>query len=215
MNRTRMWYLLAGVSGVVVLALGWFLLVSPARDEASVLREDTIVADTNNSALEAQNAKLRKEFEKLPELKAKLAAIRTAIPDDPELPDLVRAITAVASAAGVSLRSVNPTTPQAAADGSVQTLPLQIDAIGQYANLTLFTQGLETMPRALLLTQVNVSRKQAGNTPGGCGRPGDDDHRQRLRGRCPGRPGPDGIGWSEPGTHRGRAVRSGADAGTP
>lgn len=165
MNRTRLWYLLAAVAAVVVLAASWFLLVAPARDEAATLRSDTEASDAENAAQQAQNVRLKAQFEKLPELKTQLAAMKIAMPDSPRLPDLVRAITSVANASGVKLVAVNPSTPTPGA--TMTTIPVQIDAQGAYANLSLFVRGLETLPRSLLLQEVSISRDQGQNSSAG------------------------------------------------
>lgn len=176
MNRAKMWYALAGLLAFVVVAVGWFALVSPQRDSAANLREQLVDQEARNAQTTAQVASLRKQAEGLPELKAKLAALNARVPTADEVPDLLRTITAQATDAGTSLESVSPgaLVPPggAAAAGTttttagLATLPVQIIVSGDYGSLTAFVKRLESLPRVLLLDSVQIAEATAGASGG-------------------------------------------------
>lgn len=176
MNRAKMWYALAGLLAFVVVAVGWFALVSPQRDSAATLREQLVDQEARNAQTTAQVASLRKQAEGLPELKAKLAALNARVPTADEVPDLLRAITAQAADAGTSLQSVSPGTlvppggASAAGTGittaGLATLPVQIIVTGDYGDLTAFVKRLESLPRVLLLNSVQIAEATTGASGG-------------------------------------------------
>lgn len=111
LSRTNVW--IAGTVAVCLLlsAAAWFLLISPTRADAAQLREDTAATTANNQQLEQQIAVLKAQFATIDQKKAELAAIRVAMPADPELADLNRKLEAEAAAAGVVLMRVTPGAP--------------------------------------------------------------------------------------------------------
>src|SRR5205823_3134712 len=66
--------------------------------------------------------------------------------------------------AGVDFISIAPQQPVAAPDGSVSTVATQITIDGGFFSLDRFLSLLETLPRAVKVTQIQVGR---GATAGG------------------------------------------------
>src|SRR5512133_661484 len=96
MTVMRKWSLLTAVRVLAVLAAGWFLLVSPRRGDAAALRAQTVSKQKQNAGLQSQIAALKEQAKDLPKLQAQLAVIRTQLPADPQLPKLVRDLSALA-----------------------------------------------------------------------------------------------------------------------
>lgn len=169
------WYLGAGLAAVLVLVAGWFLLVSPQMSNASDIAAQAQQQDDSNARQEAQIAQLQAQYKTLPDLQAKLALIQTHLPDTPQIPGLLRNLSAAAATTGVSLQSVSPGSP--APVGATSTakntkitglaeVPLSMTIQGQFANVKAFLAALETMPRSVLVTGVNISRGTGGTNTG-------------------------------------------------
>lgn len=195
MTRARQWSVLTAVACLAVLAAGWFVVVKPQRAHASSLRNQASQVDQSNQALEAQIAHLRAQAEGLPAQQRALAKIATQVPDSPALPTLIRQLSAAADSAKVNLVSLSPgqpalvaapvkpgatttsgtspavttgTTPTPGGAASLlATIPLQIQVQGGYFNLEEFFQAIETLPRAMLVTQFTAAPLAPGSAPGG------------------------------------------------
>jgi hypothetical protein len=110
-DKTKQWVALAVLAALVVLSGGWFLVVAPTRGEAAELQAQAELQESTNAQLATALDVLRDKAEALPEKRAELAEAAGRIPDGPALPDLLRALAAAASSAGVELTSVTPTAP--------------------------------------------------------------------------------------------------------
>ena len=115
MDKLKQWVALTVVGVLAVGAAGWFLLISPKRSDAASIRTEAAQQVSANSALQTQIATLKAQAKQLPQQQAKLAAVAAKIPDNPALPTLIRALTDVASKAGVELISLAPGQPVAVA----------------------------------------------------------------------------------------------------
>lgn len=107
-SSPRTWIAGTVVLSLVLVAAGWFLLIAPKRAEAADLREETVAAQGRNAQLEVRIAELKEQFAQLPQRKAELAAIRTAMPQDAELATLTRDLQRLAGDAGVTLMTITP-----------------------------------------------------------------------------------------------------------
>lgn len=108
MDKVRQWVVFAVLGALALLAAGWVLLVSPTRAEAEALREQAASQEVNNVQLQTQLEVLRVKAAELPRRKDEIAEVAEKIPSDPDLPDLLRALTAAARSSGVDLVSVVP-----------------------------------------------------------------------------------------------------------
>jgi len=195
MTRARQWSVLTAVACLAVMAAGWFILVKPQRTHASSLRDQASQVDQSNQALQAQIAHLRAQAKDLPAQQRTLAKIATQVPDSPALPTLIRQLSAAADSAGVNLVSLSPgqpalvaspvaaaattgtspaapaattaTSPAAAPGAMLASIPLQVQIQGSYFNLESFFQAIETLPRAMQVTQFSAAPVQAGASPTG------------------------------------------------
>jgi Tfp pilus assembly protein PilO len=166
------WYAGAAVASIGVLAGGYFLLVSPQQSNASDIATQTQVVASSNVATEAQIATLKAQYADLPSLQSQVAVIRNRLPQTPNEPTLLRSLSALATSSGVVLTTVQAQTPTPmvagvtsgtatsalGAPGQVSQLPLSITVTGTFTNTRLFLNGLESMPRAMLVTGLDISR---------------------------------------------------------
>ncbi|MGD9955034.1 MAG: type 4a pilus biogenesis protein PilO [Candidatus Nanopelagicales bacterium] len=170
------WYIAAGVSAVLVLVAGWFLLVSPQRATAEEIRLSVDAQEQANRATEAQIATLKAQFKDLPELQKQTAAIRSKMPTTPGMASLLRQLSTLAKTSGVKLVAVTPSQPtplvvgaagsSAAlnAPGQVNQIPVAVAVTGRFANVRLFLSGVEKMQRAMLVTGLTIARDEAADS---------------------------------------------------
>lgn len=187
MNKVRQWSTFTAVGVLAVLALGWFMLVSPQRSHAADLRTQAASQQQSNDMLRSQVAALRAQQKDLPKEQARLAQIAIKIPDNPALPSLIRSLSDAADGAGVDLGSLSPAQPTmvtvtAAAQtlaGSAATaakpgvtasgttaaapptplaqIPVTLTVSGSFFNIEQFIASLETLKRAMKVTGFSVN----------------------------------------------------------
>lgn len=165
MSRTRTWS--AATAGICVLLIvaAWFLLISPKRAEAADLRDQTVAQDAANQQTQLKTQQLKAQYAQLPAKQAELAVIKQQMPDNPALPSLIRTLSAMAEASGVTLVSLAPAPPApfagaaapstavvaptagapAASSAATQLLGIATNLVitGDYAGSTLFVQKLQ------------------------------------------------------------------------
>ena len=176
MEKMRQWTILAGLGVVGVLAAGWFLLVSPQRSHASELRTQAATEQQSTDGLRAQVAQLKQQQKGEPAQQKRLMQIAGQIPDNPQLPVLIRELSAAAHDAGVSLMSLSPSQPSlvtgttaagapaapatstgAAAAAPLAQIPVGITVTGSYFNIESFFRSLEHLDRALMVTGFTLT----------------------------------------------------------
>jgi Tfp pilus assembly protein PilO len=174
-GATTKWYAGAAAASVAVLGAGWFLLVSPQQTTAADIAAQTQSVVQKNVAAEQQIAALKAEFKDLPQLQSQVAAIRTKIPQTPNEPALIRALSTAASKAGLTLESMQFQVPQAivgggaaaptgggvnafSTPGQVSQVGVTMQVNGSFADTRLFLNSLESMQRAMLITGVDITR---------------------------------------------------------
>jgi Tfp pilus assembly protein PilO len=176
MGTSQKWYLGAGVLAVLILAAGWFLMVSPQNATAEEITLSAESQQAANRITEQEIATLKAEFKDLPVLQKEAAEIRSRMPQTPELPALLRTISANAKSAGVTLVSVSPQTPTAlsgsgqagsaalATPGQVNQIPIVVEVTGPFANMRLFLNSMEQMKRSVLVTSLDLKRAETEST---------------------------------------------------
>ena len=113
MDKLKQYVTLTVLGALVILAAGWFLLISPKKGEATDLQAQVATQVSANAVLETQLQVLRAQAKELPKKQAELARVAAKVPDNPSLPALMRAITAASTSAGVEFVSVTPGPPAA------------------------------------------------------------------------------------------------------
>lgn len=182
MDKLKQYLVFTMLGCLLVLAAGWFVLVSPKRGEAAELRTQAETQVAANAALETKLAVLKAQAKDLPKQQAKLAAVSAKIPDNPALPALIRALTAAATSAGVELVTVSPgpvglvgAAPAAAAApvapgartataatggaaaGTLAQIPLTLTVAGGYFQVEKFVANLENLPRSMRITALALT----------------------------------------------------------
>jgi type IV pilus assembly protein PilO len=181
MDKLKQYVVFTVLGCLVVLAAGWFLLVSPKRSDAAALRTQSASQVSSNAQLENQLQVLKAQAKDLPKQQAKLAAVAAKIPDNPALPAMIRALTGASTAAGVELVSVTPSTPVAVAAaaptatvqaggtksagatavapnaaGVLTSIPVALNVVGGYFQVEQFVASLENLPRSMRVSNINM-----------------------------------------------------------
>ena len=181
LDSTMKWYGGAALAAVLVLLAGYFLLVSPTRSNADEITASAAAQNDANGVTQQRIDALKAQYKNLPDLQKDLAALQTHLPTTPQMPALLRSLSAAAAKSGVTLVSVTPSNPavlqsgsttagpitaaSASAPGQVADYPLAISVQGNFANIKLFMASLEALPRSVLVTGLNIQR--AGEAQGG------------------------------------------------
>ena len=111
MSKTQQWVIGAALAIILVIAAGWFLLVSPQRAKAAELRTQVATEQAASASLRTELAQLTAQAKQLPAKQAELKKFSQKIPAVTALPATIRALHQAATKAGVSLVSIAPTTP--------------------------------------------------------------------------------------------------------
>ena len=127
MDKLKQWVTLTVLASIMILAAGWFLLVSPKKGEATELNTQAASQVSANAVLTTQLQVLQAQAKELPEKQADLARVAAKIPENPSLPTLIRALTAASTTAGVELVSVTPGPPAVVA-AAVVAAPVVAEA---------------------------------------------------------------------------------------
>src|SRR3982751_17471 len=93
MQKMQQWTMLTALG---VLVAGWFLLVSPQRSHAASLRAQAVSQESANASLQSQVNQLEQQKKGLPAQQRQLNKIAARVPDNPELPALIRQLSTAA-----------------------------------------------------------------------------------------------------------------------
>lgn len=139
---------------VVILALGWFLLISPMqmeRDAKAARLQDLQAQVTKAQADEANFRQIRIQAEALAK---RLEAAKERLPTERELPGLYRRITDLAAQSEVQVALFQVKKPE---ERSVyQEIPITFNAEAAYHKVGVFFERLGRMPRVVTLEDFRL-----------------------------------------------------------
>ena len=145
MNR-RLRLVLVAILLVVVVALAWFLLLAPVRDD--IAATDTSINDerTKLSAAQARLAQAEITRQEGRMNQGRLLELAKLVPDSHQIPSLLLEIQDLAEQSGVDLISITPGDPVEGA--GYQILPLELQFTGTFFDLSDFVYRAEQMAAA-------------------------------------------------------------------
>jgi Tfp pilus assembly protein PilO len=136
--------IVVAVSGVLVLALGWLVLLGPKQKQVGDLKQQTAavrqqIADDLSRAATARSAT------GAPTIKtADIYKLETAMPSITDMPDLLLELDQTAQASGVKLQSIQPSAPAVGVNG-YSTVHITLSADGNFYTLTDLLYRLRTL----------------------------------------------------------------------
>jgi Tfp pilus assembly protein PilO len=133
--------ILSALAVVVVAAVGWFMLISPQRTKADQL-------DTQRAAVDAELTVDRQLVSKPSQAKTKstLAAAKRALPDDPQVSEVLRQLAGFAAKSRTELDSITPAAAVPAA--GAEAIPISLQFRGRYFGLQQLLRLLRTSASA-------------------------------------------------------------------
>jgi Tfp pilus assembly protein PilO len=174
MTKSRQWVALGAVGCLALLAVGWFLLVSPQRSKIHQLHQDNASQQQRNAALLLELQTKEGEARGVTQKEIQLAALQAQIPGSPALPGLIRELVTSSSTAGVDLSSIQPglptaltalgDTPVSAPANGVLQIPLTLQVTGTYYNVEEFLTNLQAVDRALLVSGFSLAPGKSSGT---------------------------------------------------
>ena len=156
--------IVAGAAVAVLALLAVLLLLLPKMREVGEAREQLAAAQDQEQSLQNQLRALQEAREEAPRVRDAIRRLDTQVPPTADLPGMIRLLAGAADRAAVDFFSVAPGTPTAAEAG-FSVVPAQIQVTGGYFSLDEFLYRLETLPRAVKVTSLQIS-------PGGGGEEG-------------------------------------------
>lgn len=160
----RIWISAGAAVIVVLVAVGWFLLISPKYTEAADIRAQADTTRTQQLTLKRKLTELQKQSTQLAEFQAVLTKNEKALPSGSGVPDFLRQLQSSGDLAGVVVSNVTVAPPTLVANSStVYEVAMTMNADGTSDQLGAFLVRLQNVqPRAVLIGSANLVTQDAG-----------------------------------------------------
>jgi hypothetical protein len=177
---TRIWTFATVIMIVIVLALGWFLGISPKLADAARFDAERSSVQAQNDLARVTLAQLQADFERLDELLLELESLRAEFPTDAAYDDAVQELLTELLSADLTLQNVAinepaPTTadvledgaapPPSEADGegvlptgSLLRVSVSVTVIGPLSAILSYIETLQESPRFAIVSTGDFSR---------------------------------------------------------
>ena len=143
------------VAGLAVIVL--VALVLPKRSEVHAHAQKLVTAQQQGQALQAQIDALKQAKLDAPKTRRSLAGVEQQLPSTASLPSLLRLIRRAADTAAVDFVQISPGAPATGTTtGAYSTIPTQITTAGSYFSVEEFLYRLETLRRAVKVTNLTL-----------------------------------------------------------
>jgi len=167
----RIRFVLVALALVVIVALCWFMLLSPIRGDIAATNASIEGERTKLAAAQAKLAQAETTRQEGNKNQARLLELAKMVPDSEEIPSLLLQIQDLADQSGIEFISITPGDPVQA--GAFQILPLQLEFSGTYFDLSDFIYRAEQMAagpgRLLAIKTLALSLDTAATTGSGAG----------------------------------------------
>ncbi|MEX2323207.1 MAG: type 4a pilus biogenesis protein PilO [Acidimicrobiia bacterium] len=149
---------LVGLLLVLLGAVWWFFLFSPKAARVDELRADLQVAQDEELRLREQVADLRSVAELESEYRSALDSLSVAIPDDPELDEIIDSLYDLALRSRVELLSLVPGLPAEPSDGrGMRSIVVTTRFTGGYFEVVNFLIAVNDLPRLARVDAIAMS----------------------------------------------------------
>jgi Tfp pilus assembly protein PilO len=155
--RGRRAVIVAGAGAAILGLLLVFFLVLPKMNEVTQAREELEDARAQQDTLSAQLNALRQARDEAPENEAAIREVEGKIPPTADLPGAILFLRNAAAVSGVTVLSLTPATPVAAAAGSFSSISVSASGQGSYFALVKYLHEIETLPRAATVQSIDLT----------------------------------------------------------
>jgi type IV pilus assembly protein PilO len=164
MRRPAVALLIGLLAAIIVGALGYFLLVGPKK--AAVDKTQKEIESVENQITEQKNTfkQLSDIKNRSAEFEAKLASLQAKIPQQPELPSLIRNLQAAAdpvTGAGLPWLSFTPAEITAGTGSGFSSYDFSMKVAGFYSEVVDLIYRMERMERAIVVKTVTMAPTQS------------------------------------------------------
>jgi len=177
-TNNRLWIIGSMALVLAIIAMGWFLGVSPKLSEAASASDQRTAAEAQNLTQEREVAKIKKQYERLPELQAELATVRAAVPSGGAMSALLDELHSLEQQNNVTLTDftagdaqpytpVESTSPRLVTTNSLVTaenfvaIDVSVSVTGDESRVMNFINGLQTGSRLFLVTDLALTQTLA------------------------------------------------------
>ena len=155
------------LAAVMVLLLVWYVaLYRPYSAKLSAAHRAKAAAEAQISQLGSKVAQLKALERQVSQDQSRLLVLSAAVPDLPDLSDVLGQLHNAATTSGVQLTTVGPAQPGTSTSASSGSGPgsisLSMGASGTYGQLVQFFNQLASMPRTVVLDSVNINSGGSG-----------------------------------------------------
>lgn len=176
---SRIWTLATVLVMILVVALGWFLGISPKLADAARFDTERRSVEAQNDVARATIAQLEADFENIDELREQIEQLRTEFPTDAAYDTAVEELLTTLLSAGLTLQNVAinepaPTTAATLAEGetppepeidgdgvlpsgSLLRISVSVTVNGPFASALAFIEALQTSPRFSIVARGDFS----------------------------------------------------------
>ncbi|MBX3091867.1 MAG: type 4a pilus biogenesis protein PilO [Cryobacterium sp.] len=177
--NSKFWLLIAAVVGVAIIAMGWFLGVSPKIDEMNAANDQRASVEQQNRLHEAKLKQLEAQFAQLDDLKAQLAEAQLGLPPGDELSTFLGQLHQLEKSSGVTLTKFTASdgqryiaAPGATVNGAVTAdnfvaITIQLEVNGTRNQVIDFLSDLQYGDRLFLVTKLTLAQDQTGSSQEG------------------------------------------------
>lgn len=164
--QARMRWGVVALVPILVIAVFYFLLVSPTQDETAKLKSELVKARQEVQEKQALERRLP-EFEKEIAVKDyELALLRRQLPEEREIPELIDQVSNLGTQSGLRFLTFKPR--KEVEKDFYAEVPVELKIQGKFHNLVSFFDRISRLPRIVTISNLNiiVSKATADGTIG-------------------------------------------------
>ena len=167
-HADRLWLVGGALGAVVLVAVGWFFLISPENGRTTAFNAKTDDARIQLVSLQHRLTDLQRQNDDRDRYQATLNSDRAALPTEADLSGFLRSLQAGDdSHGGVTGVLVGTPVEQAASGTKVYALPVTVTADGDARQLDgLLDQLQRVQPRAVLIKTAHLAGTNSGSLAG-------------------------------------------------
>jgi Tfp pilus assembly protein PilO len=147
---------------LVVSLLAFVLVLRPQAASVADARKQTETQRQRVAELRLRLRQLQALRQEAPQLRARAERVDTAMPNDPQLGRFVLEVHDAARKSAIDWLAVSPGSPQVGQQAGVEEISVSMNLAGGYFAVEDFVARLETLGRALKISQVTLGPGPAG-----------------------------------------------------